>query len=316
MFGNSVLNGPGTSPVELLSADPAAQFTAPNLISNRFTQVSLSGNLAVSDTVSIQAATYYNNLVQKVTNGNAANDTPCNDGSGLLCTGSGPSTTLGGAPILAFAGPSPFSYSELDNQSTNTNGYGASVQVTDTQTVFGFSNHLVAGVSFDGAQTEFSGVSFIGGITPLSRVFVGPGVIIDEPGSNVPVRVGVSDAYYGVFFTDTLNLTDRLALTASGRFNAAEINLNDQNGGDLTGNHYYSHFNPAGGVTYKVTPWLTAYAGYADANRAPTPAELSCAGPNDSCSLANFFVGDPNLKQVVAHTMEAGLRGTVASARR
>jgi iron complex outermembrane recepter protein len=311
MFGNSVLNGPGTSPVELLSADPAAQFTAPNLISNRFTQVSLSGNLAVSDTVSIQAGTYYNNLVQKVTNGNAANDTPCNDGSGLLCTDSGPSTTLGGGPILAFAGPSPFSYSELDNQSTNTNGYGASVQVTDTQTVFGFSNHLVAGVSFDGAQTEFSGVSFIGGITPLSRVFVGPGVIIDEPGSNVPVRVGVSDAYYGVFFTDTLNLTDRLALTASGRFNAAEINLNDQNGGDLTGNHYYSHFNPAGGVTYKVTPWLTAYAGYADANRAPTPAELSCSGPNDSCSLANFFVGDPDLKQVVAHTMEAGLRGTV-----
>ena len=63
-------------------------------------------------------------------------------------------------------------------------------------------------------------------------------------------------------------------------------------------------------MTYKVTPWLTAYAGYAEANRAPTPAELSCAGPNNSCSLANFFVGDPNLKQVVAHTVEVGLRGT------
>jgi outer membrane receptor protein involved in Fe transport len=61
-----------------------------------------------------------------------------------------------------------------------------------------------------------------------------------------------------------------------------------------------------------VTPWLTAYAGYAEANRAPTPAELSCAGPADSCSLANFFVGDPNLRQVVAHTVEAGLRGTAA----
>ena len=43
---NSVLNGPGTSPVELLAADPAAQFTGPNAISNRFMQVSLSGNLA------------------------------------------------------------------------------------------------------------------------------------------------------------------------------------------------------------------------------------------------------------------------------
>jgi iron complex outermembrane recepter protein len=64
-------------------------------------------------------------------------------------------------------------------------------------------------------------------------------------------------------------------------------------------------------VTYKVTPSLTAYAGYAEANRAPTPSELSCASPADSCSLANFFVGDPDLKQVVAHTIEAGLRGAV-----
>ena len=101
-------------------------------------------------------------------------------------------------------------------------------------------------------------------------------------------------------------------MTASGRFNAAVIDLNDQNGGDLTGNHFYTHFNPAIGTTYQFAPWLTAYAGYAVANRTPTPAELSCAGPANACSLANFFVGDPNLKQVVAHTVEAGLRGTVS----
>jgi iron complex outermembrane recepter protein len=311
LLANSVLNGPGTSPVELLAVDPAAQFTGPNRISNRFFQVSLSGDVAISDTVSLQGVTYYNNFLQRVSNGNASNDTPCTDGSGLLCFDGGHTTTLGGAAIPAFLGPSPFAYSELDQQTTNTNGYGASIQATDTQTVFGFNNHLVGGFSFDGAQTEFTGVSDIGGIDPY-RNFVGPGVVIDEPGTNTPVRVGISDAYYGAFIADTLNLTDRLAVTASGRFNAAEIDLNDQNGGGLTGNHAYNHFNPAAGLTYKVTPWLTAYAGYAEANRAPTPAELSCAGPTDSCSLANFFVGDPNLKQVVAHTIEAGLRGTVA----
>jgi len=176
--------------------------------------------------------------------------------------------------------------------------------------VFGLKNHLVAGVSFDGAQTEFDGVSYIGGITPYSRVFVGPGVVIDEPGVNSPVRVAVSDAYLGVYATDTLELTSRLAVTLAGRFNAAQIDLTDQNGGDLTGNHSYTHFNPSAGLTYKLTPWLTAYGGYSEANRAPTPAELSCASPADSCSLANFFVGDPDLKQVVAHTWEAGLRGT------
>ena len=135
---------------------------------------------------------------------------------------------------------------------------------------------------------------------------------LDEPGINSPVRVAVANAAYGVYVADTLKLTSRLAVTASGRFNAAVIDLNDQNGGDLTGNHFYTHFNPAIGTTYQFAPWLTAYAGYAVANRTPTPAELSCAGPTNACSLANFFVGDPNLKQVVSHTVEAGLRGTVS----
>jgi iron complex outermembrane recepter protein len=311
LLANSELNGPGTSPVELLAVDPQAQFTAPNRISNRFMQVSLSGNLQVSDTVSVQAVSYYNNFLQRVANGNAPNDVPCDDGSGLLCATSGPSTTVGGATIPAFLGQNPLAYSELDNQTTNTNGYGASVQATDTQTVFGLANHLVAGLSFDGSQTQFTASSLIGGITTDSRTFIGPGVVIDEPGINSPVRVGIGDAYYGAFIADTLNLTDRLALTVSGRFNAAEVNLNDRNGNDLSGNHSFVRFNPAAGVTYRLTSWLTAYAGYAEANRAPTPAELSCASPANSCSLANFFVGDPDLKQVVAHTVEAGIRGNV-----
>jgi len=106
-----------------------------------------------------------------------------------------------------------------------------------------------------------------------------------------------------------LNLTPDVALTLSGRYNAARVDLSDHNGGDLSGSHSYDHFNPAAGITYRAAPWLTVYGGYAVANRAPTPAELSCAGPENSCSLANFFVGDPHLDQVIAHTVEAGVRG-------
>ena len=167
----------------------------------------------------------------------------------------------------------------------------------------------MVGGSFDGAQTTFSASGLIGGLTPLTRVYFGPGFVIDEPGDDVPVRVAVDDAYFGLFASDTLNITPALAITVSGRFNNAEIDLSDRNGGDLTGQHSYDRFNPSLGATWKVAPWLTAYGSYSEANRAPTPAELSCAGPADSCSLANFFVGDPNLKQVIAHTFEAGLRG-------
>jgi outer membrane receptor protein involved in Fe transport len=307
-LANSVLNGPGTSPIELLAADPAAQFTAPNAIANRYISANLNGNFALSDTLSLQGVAYYQYLQQRVVNGNSANDTPCDDGSALLCSDPGVySTTRGGGYIPAFLGNGP--YSELDVQTTNTNGYGASAQITDTGDLFWFKNHAVAGVSFDGAQTMFSADGYIGGLTPVTRIYIGPGVLIDEPGNDVPVRVAVSDAYAGAFASDTITLLPALSLTVSGRFNNAEIDLADQNGGDLTGQHSYSGFNPAAGITYKAAPWLTAYASYSEANRAPTPAELSCASPADSCSLANFFTGDPNLKQVIAHTVEAGVRG-------
>ncbi len=58
-----------------------------------------------------------------------------------------------------------------------------------------------------------------------------------------------------------------------------------------------------------MAPWLQFYGGYSITNRAPTPLELSCASAAAPCSLLNFFVGDPPLKQVVADTFELGARG-------
>ena len=308
-WANTALNGPGSAPVELLAADSRAQFTAPNAIQNNDWGVTLTGDFRLGAKLSLDAAAYYRAFRQAVENGNSANDTPCNDGSGLLCGDSGYSTTIGGATIPAFLGPSPFAYSELDEQITKTRAYGASAQLVSTADLFGLANHGVLGGSFDGARTGFGATSYVGGLTTVSRVFIGPGVVIDEPGDNVPVQVSVTDADSAIFLTDTLDLTPRLSATASARYNDVEVDLHDQLGGDLTGDHHYSRLNPAIGGAYRVTNSLTAYAGYSEANRAPTPAELSCAGPNESCSLANFFVGDPNLKQVIAHTVEAGLRG-------
>jgi iron complex outermembrane recepter protein len=306
---HSDLNGPGTSPVQLLAVDRAAQFTAPNFISNNYTAVSLNGTADLSDQVSLQGLAYYRYFRQNVNNGNAPNDTPCTDDdlAGLLCAGSGVSTTFGGVPIPDFLNGGP--YGELDVQRTSTNAYGAAVQLTDTHEVFALKNHFLAGFAFDGAQTQFNGASYVGALTANTREFLGPSTVIVEPGQNIPVSVGITNATYGVYFADSLNLTDRLTATVSGRFNAAVVNSTDFNGGDLGGSHSFTHFNPAAGLTYQFAPWLTAYGGYAMANRAPTPAELSCASPANSCSLANFFVGDPDLRQVVAQTFEAGLRG-------
>jgi len=302
------LNGPGSSPVELLSVDPNAQFTSPNLITNKYTQVNLNGSYDINDMTSLQGLAYYTYFQQKVINGNVPNLSPCNDGSGLLCEAPGVvGIDINGNPIPDFLSGGP--YSDLDQQTTNTNGYGVSLQVTNRNELFVRPNQLIAGFSFDGAQTQFSASTQIGALSLNDRVFAGPGITIDQPdGSIVPVNVAISDAYYGAFFTDTLDFTSQLSGNVAGRYNLAQIDLSDRLGSALTGNHTYSRFNPAGGLTYKILPEFTVYASYADANRAPTPAELTCSSAASPCSLANFFTGDPNLQQVVSHTFEAGVR--------
>jgi iron complex outermembrane recepter protein len=97
------LNGPGTSPVELLGVNPSAQFTAPNLIKNKYTQVNLCGSYDINDTTSLQGLVYYTYLLQKVYNSNVPDLSPCNNGSGLLCEAPGVvGTGLNGNPIPDF----------------------------------------------------------------------------------------------------------------------------------------------------------------------------------------------------------------------
>jgi iron complex outermembrane recepter protein len=327
-LANSVLSGPGTVPVQILNADPSAQFTGPNRISDRYLKAGTSFNDQLTADTSLQVVAYYQYLLERLVNGNGPYDLPCSQGSADLCQG-GPggavSTTTGGAPIPNFL-PTPnaygyYGYGQLDESTTNTNGYGGSVQLTNTTPVFGMKNNLVGGVSYDGGFTNYGAAAYDGGITDLSRVYYtpagipNPGYLVDEPGT-VPTNVVIRNAYYGAYLTDTLDLTDKLALTLGGRFNIADIVLHNLNppdpnapGGGLNGGHYYMHANPTIGATYKLLPALTVFGSYSEANAAPTPAELSCASPEDSCSLANFLSGDPNLKQIVARTFEAGFRG-------
>ncbi|MDA8249958.1 MAG: TonB-dependent receptor [Rhodospirillales bacterium] len=306
----NTLDQPGTVPVQLLAASRSAVFSGPNDSYNQYLQV--AGNLAydISDKTSLQATAYYTNLSQRVINGNTPNFQQCSISTGFLCEQDGvtPLTGRNGAPIPAFAGAGP--YSQMSLQGVDTNGYGASLQATDTRKVFGFANNLIVGASFDGGITTFDGNTLAGGFNPVTVNFVGPGISIAQADlSLAPVRVNTTNAYYGVFVNDVVELTKRLALTLSGRMNVAQIDLADQNGTALNGNHTYSHFNPGVGLTYRLGGGVSAYGSYAMSNRAPTPAELSCASAASPCSLANFFVGDPNLKQVVARTAELGLRG-------
>ena len=77
----------------------------------------------------------------------------------------------------------------------------------------------------------------------------------------------------------------------------------------LNGYHHYSRFNPSLGLNYNSSKALSFFGGYSESMRAPTPIEVSCADKNNPCNLPTGFNGDPDLKEVVAKTMEAGVRG-------
>ena len=114
--------------------------------------------------------------------------------------------------------------------------------------------------------------------------------------------------------TDTWSITPALHLTGSARYNMSRVTTHDElnpTPPNLYGDHKYRKLNPALGLAWQINPALNAYAGFSQGNRVPTPIELGCADPANPCSLPNSMAADPYLKQVVARTVEAGLRGTL-----
>ena len=322
--GNRLI-GNGTAPVELLAVDRSAVFTHPDQTRNNYARLQLSGKYELTDTWSLQGNAYYGRLSQRTKNGDATEAEPCGGNPTILCLDDdGPQLRNRiGSPIPNFNTASPYHlfpsfaerfaeggpYAVLNRTTTDTQGYGATLQASNTGELFGRPNRFITGASFDGGSTRFSASTEIGALT-LDRGFEGSGMIVDQPdGSITPVDVRIRNAYYGLYFSNVLDVTDRLSATLAGRFNLAQVNMRDQIGTALNGDHTFSRFNPGAGLAFKITPEVSVYGGYSEANRAPTPAELSCADPAAPCSLTNFFVGDPPLNQVVARTFEAGFRG-------
>jgi iron complex outermembrane receptor protein len=306
---HDTLGNPGATPEQALNANISNIFTAPNVVDNTYLGFNLNGSYKINKTIALQAVAYFQTLNQVIPNGTTVEVAACGNGTDLLCNSDGTVVTgLNGQQVTDFLNGGP--YSGLSVQQLGSHAYGVSAQATEAAPLGYLANYLVAGVSFDGSDSLFAGVAEIGGFNPYSREFVGPGVVQDQPSEGVnPVRVKSDTRFYGVFATDVLTLTPNLDLTLAGRFNDAQIDLEDELGGPVNGDHTYSRFNPNAGLTWRLTPFLQLYGNYSQTNRAPTPLELSCASAATPCSLLNFFVGDPNLNQVVAHTYEVGLRG-------
>jgi iron complex outermembrane receptor protein len=314
---DSRLFGQGAAPVQSLALNPQNVFTGPQNNFNTLNFATLNADLKVTSTLAAQLVLYSRNYRQAVANGDNSDYTACTsaEAAGALCQDNGvtPLSNAAGAPIPDISNSGATRIGQNDFERLRSDAWGASVQVTEVAPLFGHGNAFAVGATIDTAETNFfSGTE--AGVLDASLTVLPSGLFVDTPEGTdfaaTPVNLNANNKYYGFYVTDTFDVTPLLSVTASGRYNVAKIDLTDQLGSALSGNSGFTHFNPALGATYQVMPAVTAYAGYSTNNRAPTASEIECSEPLQPCLLPSSLAGDPpNLRQVIAHTMELGLRG-------
>jgi iron complex outermembrane receptor protein len=322
---DNTMNGQGSAPVQELAVNRSLVFTGPQSNINTLNFFTLNGNLKFTQDLSVQGVLYYRDYNQTVSNGNTTNYEACTNTPGILCQPDALTllSNAAGQPLPDISDGGTLAIGENDYELIHAWGRGASLQLTDSQSIAGHDNQVSAGVTVDYASTSYFTGAQIGVIN--SALLVLPSNLIvatpensyaaDNFGDATPVNVDSINKNLGLYLTDTFNVSTDLAVTASGRYNITHIDLADQAGTNLDGNNRFVHFNPAIGATYKLLPAVILYGGWSQNTRAPTPSEIECSSPTAPCLLPTNLAGDPpNLKQVISHTSELGLRGKLADA--
>lgn len=313
------LQGESAVPVQELAINRSMVFTGPQSNRNRLKFLTLNGMLRLPARWTLATVLYVRDFSQFVSNGNTTNYVPCNTLPGVLCQPDGvtPLTNAAGQQLPDISGGGARHIGENDFEFLHSWGRGAALQLANGATLLGRVNHFALGAAVDYASTSYYAGAQIGllnaqlTVLPSSLYVVtaenSPGALAN--GDAVPVHVDSVNKNLGGYATDTFNVTQRLAVTASGRYNITHVNLVDQLGSALNGFNRFAHFNPSVGLTYRARPAVTLFGGYSVNSRAPTPGELECANPHAPCLLPSSLSGDPPLHAVVSHTIEAGLRG-------
>ena len=209
----------------------------------------------------------------------------------------------------------------LNRTNTTQQNYGVSGQLTWNADLMGNRNQLTVGAAYDESSVHFTQSAQFGYLNPDRSVTpvdaFADGTQDSENADDARVDLDGRTYTYSFYATDTLTFGTAWNLTLSGRYNNTRVRNRDQlvpggGPGSLDSNDTYSRFNPAVGVTYAPSRAFSAYLGYNEGSRAPSSIELGCADPDNPCKLPNAMAGDPPLKQVVAKTLEAGIRGIIA----
>lgn len=189
----------------------------------------------------------------------------------------------------------------LNTTSTRQRGQGASINLAHKVGV----NQFNLGATWDRSRVRFAQFEQEAFFTSAR------GVEADEDEEVEPMSAVTGTARaYGVYGAATLALGPATHVTASARYNHAQVGntLTTEDGPKPHEAFTYKRLNPSLGLTHVRGP-LTWFANIAQSNRVPTVIELGCADPEEPCRLPVGLQSDPYLKQVISRTLEAGLRG-------
>jgi outer membrane receptor protein involved in Fe transport len=299
------------APVELLDRDWSNTFTTPQTTNLEVFMPTLSATVKATDTLTFSGVGYYRSYKNRVVDGNVTEIEECAGGT-RFCSDE-PTNFIHNARTGAFLNPADFDepYGTIDRLNTDSDSWGAALEGQEKTPLFGRPNLFIAGASYDHGRSNYTTSSEFAQILP-GYIADGSGVLIrDEENELAPRDIDSENTYWGLYFSNALDVTDRLTVTVGGRYNNATIKLKD-NTGDFPGlnaTSTYERFNPMAGANYKLMRGLSVYGGYSESNRAPTPAELGCAEPEFPCLVESFLTDDPPLDQVIGRTAEVGLRG-------
>lgn len=297
------LIGNGPAPELLLEEDRDAVFTRPDQTQNELSMLNLNMDYRLAPGLQLNGVLYRRSSDIDTLNGDDTAFEECEDEPDLLCEEDG-------EPVLDALGEEIASSGEIDSatlnrSSTRQRSHGTLWQLNSIHRLAGRTNHLALGASYDRSEVAFRSSTELGALDGTRAALPG-GVFVGEAFTDLHTIT----RSYGMFLTDTLELSDTVGLTLAARYGSIDVALDDRLGTELQGRHRFSRLNPAVGMTWRRSKALQFYASLGEASRAPSPAELTCADEEDPCRLPNAFLSDPPLKQVISRTLEAGLRGS------
>lgn len=348
---DSELYGNGMQEAQLLAERYASVYTKPDITKNHGDFLNLEGRRSLNDNLLLSGNAYYRNTRSTTFNGDINEGAlgesvyytgQNSDKNWLLAHGytpgiesssakSGPGLPMWRCIAQAGMGGEPNEKCSglLNSTRTRQQNYGLSGQLTLLQDGPDYANQLLLGAGYDASRVKFDQSSQFGylnadhSITPVAAW--ADGSQNSENAFDQRVALDGKVSTWSLFASDTLTWQKRWNLTLSGRYNQTRLKNSDQlypynnattqgeQRGSLDGEHRFTRFNPALGLTYSASPALNVFAGYSESSRAPTSIELGCADPNFGCRLPNSMAGDPALKQVVSRSWEAGLRGSLGA---